>query len=110
MAPRSPPASSQRCTASGESRPLRTIRADSCRPVDRSTRLTNDKTPRFFATKHHENSGAAFIKAHFGPEVYEPVRLHVAAKRYLTAVEPDARAKLSEPSIVSLQLQGGPPR
>jgi len=90
--------------------------------VDRSTRLTNDKTPRFFATKqhrrpwstandnHHENSGAAFIKAHFGPEVSEPVRLHVAAKRYLTAVEPDARAKLSEPSIVSLQLQGGLPR
>ena len=57
---------------------------------------------------HHENSGAAFIDAHFGPEVCEPVRLHVAAKRYLTAVEPDYMAKLSEPSIVSLQLQGGP--
>ncbi len=45
---------------------------------------------------------------HFGPEVAEPVRLHVAAKRYLTAVEPDYMAKLSEPSVTSLMLQGGP--
>ena len=57
---------------------------------------------------HHENSGARFIESIFGPEVCEPVRLHVAAKRYLTAVEPEYRAKLSEPSITSLMLQGGP--
>ena len=57
---------------------------------------------------HHENSGARFVAEHFGPEVAEPVRLHVAAKRYLTAVEPEYMAKLSEPSITSLMLQGGP--
>jgi len=57
---------------------------------------------------HHENAGARFVGAHFGPEVSEPVRLHVAAKRYLTAVEPDYMARLSEPSVTSLMLQGGP--
>jgi phosphonate degradation associated HDIG domain protein len=67
-----------------------------------------DDAPDEGVDDHHENSGGAFIEAHFGPEVCEPVRLHVAAKRYLTAVEPEYMAKLSEPSIVSLQLQGGP--
>jgi phosphonate degradation associated HDIG domain protein len=67
-----------------------------------------DDAPEEGVDDHHENSGAAFIDAHFGPEVCEPVRLHVAAKRYLTAVEPDYMAKLSEPSITSLMLQGGP--
>lgn len=57
---------------------------------------------------HHENSAARFLETHFGPEVCEPVRLHVAAKRYLTAVEPDYLAKLSGPSVTSLMLQGGP--
>jgi phosphonate degradation associated HDIG domain protein len=67
-----------------------------------------DHAPDEGVDDHHENSGAAFIDAHFGPEVFEPVRLHVAAKRYLTAVEPDYMAKLSEPSVTSLMLQGGP--
>jgi phosphonate degradation associated HDIG domain protein len=57
---------------------------------------------------HHENSGGRFVAEHFGPDVAEPVRLHVAAKRYLTAVEPSYLAKLSAPSITSLMLQGGP--
>jgi gamma-butyrobetaine dioxygenase len=37
-----------------------------------------------------------------------PVRLHVAAKRYLCAVEPEYAAGLSEASRRSLDLQGGP--
>jgi predicted HD phosphohydrolase len=36
------------------------------------------------------------------------VRLHVAAKRYLCAAEPDYFARLSPDSIQSLTLQGGP--
>jgi phosphonate degradation associated HDIG domain protein len=67
-----------------------------------------DDAPDDGVDDHHENSGGAFVEAHFGPEVCEPVRLHVAAKRYLTAVEPDYMAKLSEPSVTSLMLQGGP--
>ena len=56
----------------------------------------------------HEELGHAWLKAHFGPEVTEPVRLHVAAKRYLCAVEADYFAKLSADSVKSLALQGGP--
>jgi phosphonate degradation associated HDIG domain protein len=56
----------------------------------------------------HETIGAAFLRPHFGPEVTEPVRLHVAAKRYLCAVEPGYRAALSAASELSLALQGGP--
>ncbi|MGE0153264.1 MAG: phosphonate degradation HD-domain oxygenase [Reyranellaceae bacterium] len=56
----------------------------------------------------HEESGAAFLARHFGPEVCEPVRLHVAAKRYLCATDPSYFDRLSEASVRSLRLQGGP--
>jgi phosphonate degradation associated HDIG domain protein len=56
----------------------------------------------------HEELGRAYLAALFGPEVTEPVRLHVAAKRYLCAAEPDYFAKLSPDSVRSLALQGGP--
>jgi len=56
----------------------------------------------------HEEGGAAWLKRYFGPTVVGPVRLHVAAKRYLCAVEPDYHAGLSEASQRSLRLQGGP--
>ena len=44
----------------------------------------------------------------FTPSVVEPVRLHVAAKRYLVAVDPDYVRALSPASLLSLELQGGP--
>lgn len=56
----------------------------------------------------HSDSGADWLARWFGPEVTEPVRLHVAAKRYLCAVEPDYRARLSEASEYTLKVQGGP--
>lgn len=56
----------------------------------------------------HEEVGHAFLAGLFGPEVSEPVRLHVAAKRYLCATEADYFAKLSPDSVLSLELQGGP--
>jgi len=56
----------------------------------------------------HESTGSAWLSRYFGPEVTEPVRLHVAAKRYLAAVEPGYFDQLSEASKLSLQLQGGP--
>jgi [1-hydroxy-2-(trimethylamino)ethyl]phosphonate dioxygenase len=56
----------------------------------------------------HEELGARWLAERFGPEVSEPVRLHVAAKRYLCAVEPDYFGKLSDDSVRSLGLQGGP--
>jgi [1-hydroxy-2-(trimethylamino)ethyl]phosphonate dioxygenase len=56
----------------------------------------------------HEAIGHAFLTRWFGSEVTEPVRLHVAAKRYLCATEADYFGRLSRDSVVSLQLQGGP--
>ncbi|MFT3882177.1 MAG: HD domain-containing protein [Gemmatales bacterium] len=55
----------------------------------------------------HEESGAEWLTKHFGPEVVDPVRLHVAAKRYLCAVESNYLAELSPASLQSLKLQGG---
>lgn len=56
----------------------------------------------------HEQSGADYLARHFGPAVSEPVRLHVAAKRYLCATDPGYFDRLSEASVRSLALQGGP--
>jgi [1-hydroxy-2-(trimethylamino)ethyl]phosphonate dioxygenase len=56
----------------------------------------------------HEELGAKFLKRWFPPEITEPVRLHVAAKRYLCAVDQAYHDELSEASRKSLGLQGGP--
>ena len=56
----------------------------------------------------HEELGASWLAERFGPDVSEPVRLHVAAKRYLCTVESDYFGKLSPDSVRSLKLQGGP--
>jgi phosphonate degradation associated HDIG domain protein len=56
----------------------------------------------------HEIAGYEWILARFGSSVAEPVRHHVAAKRYLCRVEPDYLARLSPASVQSLALQGGP--
>jgi phosphonate degradation associated HDIG domain protein len=56
----------------------------------------------------HEEAGADWLQRYFKPEVAETVRLHVAAKRYLCALEPDYVAGLSPASVLSLNLQGGP--
>jgi [1-hydroxy-2-(trimethylamino)ethyl]phosphonate dioxygenase len=56
----------------------------------------------------HEDVGHRWLTKWFGPAVAEPVRLHVAAKRYLCAVDPAYRARLSPASAQSLELQGGP--
>ncbi|MEU1618340.1 TauD/TfdA family dioxygenase [Streptomyces sp. NPDC005722] len=55
----------------------------------------------------HSHTGADLLGRWFGPEVTEPVRLHVAAKRYLCAVEPGYHDRLSEASKYTLEVQGG---
>jgi phosphonate degradation associated HDIG domain protein len=56
----------------------------------------------------HELSGSRWLAAHFGPEVCEPVRLHVPAKRYLCATDSAYFGRLSSASVLTLKLQGGP--
>lgn len=60
------------------------------------------------ADAHHEEIGGRWLAGHFRPEVWEPVRLHVPAKRYLLATDERYFAKLSPASVVTLKLQGGP--
>ena len=60
------------------------------------------------ADNDHGERGAAWLARWFGPAVTEPVRLHVAAKRYLCATEPGYLALLSPASVYTLSLQGGP--
>ncbi len=56
----------------------------------------------------HGSGGARWLSQWFGPAVTEPVRLHVAAKRYLCATEPGYSGLLSSASVRTLALQGGP--
>lgn len=56
----------------------------------------------------HSHTGADWLGRWFGPEVTEPVRLHVAAKRYLCTAEPGYFELLSEASVHTLRVQGGP--
>jgi gamma-butyrobetaine dioxygenase len=56
----------------------------------------------------HGDRGAAWLDRWFPADLTEPVRLHVAAKRYLCAAEPGYFAKLSPASVYTLSVQGGP--
>jgi predicted HD phosphohydrolase len=56
----------------------------------------------------HGTGGAHWLSQWFGPAVTEPVRLHVAAKRYLCAAEPGYSGLLSPESVRTLAVQGGP--
>jgi phosphonate degradation associated HDIG domain protein len=67
-----------------------------------------DDAPGQGIDDRHEILAARRLARSFGPDVVEPVRLHVAAKRFLCAVDPGYWDSLSVPSQVSLELQGGP--
>ena len=71
------------------------------------TDLPEDSAEQGIDTQHEE-LGFAFLEQLFPLEVTEPIRLHVAAKRYLVAVDEGYRKQLSPASILSLELQGGP--
>lgn len=55
----------------------------------------------------HEDVAARYLSRQFPASVVEPIRLHVAAKRYLCAIEPGYFDDLSFASVRSLHLQGG---
>lgn len=60
-----------------------------------------------FGYHKHDRAGGEWLATRFPAAVSEPVRMHVAAKRYLCATEPAYAAILSEPSLHSLGKQGG---
>jgi len=56
----------------------------------------------------HEKLGEELLARHLPAAVTEPIRMHVAAKRYLCFAEPEYLGELSPSSLLSLGLQGGP--
>jgi phosphonate degradation associated HDIG domain protein len=56
----------------------------------------------------HEELGVAALAGHLPDAVLDPIRMHVAAKRYLCFAEPKYLNALSPASVESLTLQGGP--
>lgn len=56
---------------------------------------------------HHDEVAAEWLSTWFDAEVTEPVRLHVAAKRYLCATEPAYYDQLSDASKFTMSVQGG---
>jgi gamma-butyrobetaine dioxygenase len=57
---------------------------------------------------NHGERGAQWLAQWFPESVTDPVRLHVDAKRYLCATEPSYFGQLSEASVYTLAVQGGP--
>jgi len=58
--------------------------------------------------RDHADLALQRLSPMFAEEVTEPIRLHIEAKRYLVATEPDYASKLSAASVHTLKLQGGP--
>ena len=58
----------------------------------------------------HEAVGADALSAWFGPAVTQPIALHVAAKRYLCAVEPRLPRRAQPGFAAEPGLQGGAAR
>ena len=67
-----------------------------------------DEADSEFGVTDHGTSGGMWLAERFVEEVSEPVRLHVAAKRYRCFVDPDYQSRLSSASVGTLRLQGGP--
>jgi phosphonate degradation associated HDIG domain protein len=56
----------------------------------------------------HEATGAKYLAKIFPPQITRAIAMHVTAKRYRCAVEPGYFETLSEASVLSLAVQGGP--
>jgi phosphonate degradation associated HDIG domain protein len=70
--------------------------------------VTGDDSVDELVDDAHELRALPLLQQRFEPALVEPVRLHVAAKRYLVATDARYAAALSSASQHSLALQGGP--
>lgn len=95
------------CLAEREGAPATLITAALLHDVGHLLHDLPDDAPERGIDDHHENSAYHLLRRLFPDEVTEPIRLHVAAKRYLCAADPGYLGQLSGPSIISLGLQGG---
>jgi [1-hydroxy-2-(trimethylamino)ethyl]phosphonate dioxygenase len=93
--------------AESDSQPIALVTAALLHDVGHLVHDLGDNPASQGIDDRHEQVGHDFLTRWFGPDVTEPVRLHVAAKRFLCATEPDYFGKLSKDSVLSLSLQGG---
>lgn len=88
------------------------VAAALCHDVGHLLALAAGRPPAFGdhggGDDRHEVTGARWLAKHFPATVWRPVALHVAAKRYLCAIEPAYASQLSPASRRSLAHQGGP--
>jgi predicted HD phosphohydrolase len=66
-------------------------------------------SPKFgeIAPQHHDRIAREWLTPRFGERVGWLAGAHVAAKRYLVAIDPDYATTLSDVSVDSLHYQGG---
>jgi predicted HD phosphohydrolase len=69
--------------------------------------LVHDIGHRFGTVENHGEVGARIVGPLLGARVAAMAELHVPAKRYLVAVDPEYRSQLSPDSVRTLGLQGG---
>jgi predicted HD phosphohydrolase len=70
--------------------------------------LVHDIGHQFASDERHGELGAERVRAMLGDRVASLVERHVPAKRYLVTTDPAYRSSLTEGSIESLAVQGGP--
>lgn len=94
--------------AEQESAPATLIAAALLHDVGHLLHSLPDDAPDRGIDDHHESSAANYLRKVFPADVWEPIRMHVLAKRYLCSTVPQYLSQLSPPSVISLELQGGP--
>lgn len=95
--------------AATDGAPAATVAAALLHDVGRLTIAWDSAEGAFVAAdRAHHAVGERLLGRWFGPEVSAPVGLHVEAKRYLCAVDPEYAGTLSPVSVRSLAVQGGP--
>lgn len=83
--------------------------ADLILDQDQVTEQKSQSDPASVGRVGHEIIGEHYLRSlGFGETICRLVGSHVAAKRYLTAIDPAYYAALSAASKKSLQFQGGP--
>lgn len=70
--------------------------------------LVHDIGHQFASDEQHGVAGGGRVRETLGERVAALVEMHVPAKRYLVATDPEYRSVLTEVSIESLGDQGGP--
>lgn len=96
------------CFASKSGSPDSLVAAALLHDVGHLLHLQGEDAADHGVDTRHEELANEMLAAHLPESVTEPIRLHVAAKRYLCFADSAYLDALSPSSLLSLTLQGGP--